>query len=254
MEKRIGLQLYTLRDAMESDFAGALKRVAQLGFQGVEFAGYGGYSAGALRELTTQLELAPVASHVSLDELTHRADAALAYALELGLSYVVCPWLPEEARQTIEDYRRLAKTLDTVGAQFRKQGITLCYHNHAFEFTVQAEDGSYALDELYARSSPEFVQAELDVYWVERAGLDAVRYLEKYAGRCPLIHLKDMSRDEDQAFAEVGEGRLDIRKIIETASANGTKWMFVEQDQCPGDPFDSVTTSMRNLREWGYVQ
>ncbi len=254
MEKRIGLQLYTLREPMESDFTGSLQRVAQLGFQGVEFAGYGGLAAGALRNLMGELGLAPVSSHVSFDELTQRTDAALAYALELGLSYVVCPWLPEDLRQTVEDYRRIAHTLDTVGEQFRKHGVTLCYHNHAFEFAMAAEDGKYALDELYARSSPSSLQAELDVYWIERAGLSAVNYLERYAGRCPLVHLKDMSHGEEQAFAEVGEGRLDMRELIEAAADNGTQWMFVEQDQCPGDPFDSVTTSMRHLREWGYAQ
>ncbi len=254
MEKRIGLQLYTLRESMESDFTGSLQRVAQLGFQGVEFAGYGGFAAGALRELIIELGLEPVSSHVSLAELTHHTDAALEYALELGLAYVVCPWLPEDMRKTIDDYRRLAQTLDTVGEQFGKHGITLCYHNHAFELAVTTEDGRYALDELYACSSPEFVQAELDVYWIERAGLDAARYLERYAGRCPLVHLKDMSHGEDRTFAEVGEGRLDLRKLIETAAKNGTKWMFVEQDQCSGNPFDSVATSIHRLREWGYVQ
>ncbi len=253
MEKRIGLQLYTLREAMSVDFVGTLEKVAAIGYRGVEFAGYGGFSAKELRHITSELGITPVSSHLPLD-LLKNTEQELEYAKELGLSYVVCPWLPEELRKTMEQYRQLAETLEQIGEKCARQGIILCYHNHAFEFELTSDTGVNALDEIYANTSAVHLQAELDTYWVAKGNLDPLAYLRKYAKRCPLVHLKDMANDETRSFAELGRGTLDIPAIIETASASGADWLIVEQDVCNGDPLESVAISFDYLRKQGFVQ
>lgn len=242
---KLGLQLYSLRDLAQDDFVGTLKKVADIGYDGVEFAGYGGLSAQELRRVTGDLGLEPVSSHVQLSDLESNLGQVIEYGQELGLSYVVCPYFPEDKRQTLDDYRRLADTMNQIGQEISRAGMSLAYHNHAFEF-VQF-DNQYALDALYALTDARFVQAELDIYWVAYAGLSALEYVERYADRSGLLHVKDMTKDDERFFAEVGTGRLDIPSILRTAKAGGVKWYLVEQDVTRRDPLESVTMSYRYL-------
>ena len=250
MSKNIGLQLYTVRDHLAQDFVGTLEKVAQIGYKGLEFAGYGGLTAKELHAVVTDLGMQPVSSHLSIDLLKNTSET-IEYALELGLSYVSCPWLPEELRKTADDYRAVGETLAQLGEEYASHGLTLCYHNHAFEFEQKSANGEFGLDILYSSTPAHALQAELDVYWVERAGQKATEYVAKYAGRCPLIHIKDMEDSESQAFAEVGSGTLPLLDIIEAGSKNGTKWFFVEQDVCKNDSLASITTSMAYLKGVG---
>ncbi|QSO46493.1 sugar phosphate isomerase/epimerase family protein [Alicyclobacillus mengziensis] len=242
---KLGLQLYSLRDLAKDDFLGTLKQVADIGYDGVEFAGYGGLSAQELRRVVGDLGLEPVSSHVQLSELESNLRQVIEYGQELGLSYVVCPYLPEDKRQTLDDYRRLADTMNQIGQEISQAGMTLAYHNHAFEF-VRFEN-QYALDALYALTDKRYVQAELDIYWVEYAGQSALEYVERYADRSGLLHVKDMTKDDERFFAEVGTGRLDIPSILSTAKAGGIEWYLVEQDVIRRDPLESVTMSYRYL-------
>lgn len=252
MIKNVGLQLYTVREYLDQDFIGTLKKVAAIGYRSVEFAGYGGLSAAELRNVVTDLGLAPVSSHLSMDLLS-QTEETIDYALELGLSYVVCPWLPKADRKSIDDYRRVGEKLAGLGAIYAEHGLTLCYHNHDFEFQLQRDDGLSGFDTLYESAPAHTLQAEFDVYWMERSNLKAVDYLLRYADRCPLVHIKDMSKDPDRAFAEVGSGILPIAEIIDVADRCGTKWFFVEQDVCKGDPLQSVKTSFNYLHQIGII-
>ena len=128
------------------------------------------------------------------------------------------------------------------------EGLTLCYHNHAFELE-ESFDGELGLDILYNNSSAANLSAEIDVYWVKRGGADPAAYLAKYAGRIPLVHAKDM--DTAGNFAEGGAGTLDFAAIFAAAEAGGVTTYVVEQDTCPGDPLESVALSIANLRKMG---
>src|SRR5262249_6767260 len=156
----------------------------------------------------------------------------------IGSEFVVCPFLPEERRRSADDYRALAQILNRVGAACKQRGLQLCYHNHAFEF--QRFDGQYALDILYTATAPDLVKGELDTYGTQKGGAARAAYIRLYAGRCPLIHLKDMATDEKQSFAEVGEGLLDWPAIFAAAELGGARWYIVEQDICPGSPLESI--------------
>ncbi|QQE80522.1 sugar phosphate isomerase/epimerase [Alicyclobacillus sp. SO9] len=246
---KLGLQLYTLRDMMEQDFTGVLKKVSDIGYQGVEFAGYGGLSATELRKVIDDLGLEGVSSHVQLHELENNLDKVLEDAQELGLSYIVCPVLPETMREGADNYRKLAGLFEQVGDKAARVGIKFAYHNHAFEFTEL--DGQFALDALYAWTDPKLVQAELDIYWIEYAGQSAAQYIKRYAERTELLHVKDMTNDDERFFAEVGTGQLDIPSILSAAQAAKVEWYLVEQDISRRDPLESIQISYRYLTGMG---
>jgi sugar phosphate isomerase/epimerase len=160
---------------------------------------------------------------------------------------LVCPSLPQERRQTREDWLAMAQLLDEIGGACRAQGMQLSYHNHSFEF-VQFDE-TFALDLLLQNTSPENVLSELDTYWVQHGGADPVAYLQRYAGRISILHLKDMADDADRSFAEVGRGILDWSAVHDAALAAGVEWYCVEQDTCPGDSLDSARVSARFVAE-----
>ncbi len=245
----VALQMYTLRDAAARDFVGTLRQVAEIGYAGVEFAGTGGLSADDLRRLLVDLNLRVAGSHTGLPELETNLNAALDYNQALGNEFVVCPWLPQERRGSADAYRALGEVLNRAGAACKARGMQLCYHNHDFEF--QQFEGQYGLDILYAATDPELVQAELDTYWIKKGGTDPAAYIRQYAGRCPLIHLKDIAADEGGSFAEVGEGTQDWPAIFSASETAGARWYIVEQDSCPRPPLESIAISLRNLRAMG---
>jgi sugar phosphate isomerase/epimerase len=249
MTAPVALQLYTVRSDMEKDVDGTLAQVAAMGYAGVELAGLHGRSAGALRQTLDGLGLRVAGAHVPLNALQEKTEQTLDDMETLGSKFVSLPWLPPEMRTSRQSFERLGEQLNAVGAACKARGITLCYHNHDFEF--QQFDGQYALDLLYAHTDPSLLQAELDTYWIQYAGLDPVAYVHQYADRAPLIHLKDMTDDGTRFFAEVGTGTLPVDGII--AAATGAKWLIVEQDQSRRTPLESVRISIENLKAKGYA-
>jgi sugar phosphate isomerase/epimerase len=154
--------------------------------------------------------------------------------------------------------RRLAALLDQIGQRCRDAGARFSYHNHAFEFVrlpaeapTAAGTTAYALDLLLGWTDAELVKWEPDVYWIARAGEDPVAYIDAYAGRCPLVHIKDMADDAERSFAPVGAGTLDLPAICEAAELGGAEWLIVEQDRSVGPAIESVARSVETLRGWG---
>ncbi|MHB9133246.1 MAG: sugar phosphate isomerase/epimerase family protein [Armatimonadota bacterium] len=244
----VALQLYTVRDVAGQDFIGTLKRVAKIGYAGVEFAGnYGGLSAKDLKFLLDDLNLRAAASHIGMNAFDEDIDAVIEYQLEIGSRFVVIPGMP--LPETAEGWREVAARMNAIGETCKQRGLQLCFHNHAGEFA--RFDGAYGLDLLYQFSDPAFLQAELDLYWVKKGGEDPVAYINQYAGRVPLLHVKDMTADPEPTFAEVGTGILDWDGIFAAAPAAGTQWYIVEQDVCQRPSMESVEISFRNLQAWG---
>lgn len=245
---KIGLQMYTLRTVMTDDFPGKLRRVAEMGYDGVEFAGYGGMQPKDLSRLLTDLGLAGMSSHVQFPELESDLDRVMEDAQTLGLQYITCPSVPKERRQTKDDFARLADLFNQVGAHVEEAGMQFAYHNHNHEFV--SFDGTYGLDYLFSHTDPKQVQTELDLYWIEFAGENAVRYIDRYRGRCDLLHVKDMATDGDGRYdVEVGQGSLPWTEVFASAQAAGTVWYIVEQDHCRNEPFASVQTSLTYLQQ-----
>ncbi len=243
----IGLQMFTLRDEAGKDFAGTLKSVSEIGYDGVELAGDGGLSAKELKKLLDGLGLACAGAHEGLEKLEASLGAVVDFHKELDSKYVVIPFLGEDRRRGAEGWKKTAGVMNEIGHKLREEGLQLCYHNHSFEF--EKFDGQYGLDILYSNTDPKAVQAELDTYWVKHGGEDPIEYIHKLECRVPLIHLKDMAPTEDRTFAEVGEGILDIQGIFLAAEKAQACWMIVEQDTCQRPPLQSIKLSLDNLKK-----
>ena len=246
MKPLISLQLYTVRDAMKQDPMATLERVAQIGYQGVE-AGYP--ASDAFVDKCRELGLKITGVHTSIEKLQQDFDGLVAQQKQIDNSFVIISWVDENRRGSAEKWKETAKTLEELGARLHEEGLTLCYHNHDFEF--EQFDGEYGLDVLYNNANPQYLQTELDTYWVQKGGANPVEYLKKYAGRTPVLHIKDMT--PDGKFAEIGAGVLDWPAIFAAAEAGGVTAYVVEQDTCPGDPFDSIALSMENLKKMGKI-
>ena len=259
----IGLQLYTVRDAMEKDPVGTLAKVAQIGYNSVENATYTGslkfygMDAATYKKTLSANGLVVPSGHYRLGEeqtngaavqgtLLHGWQRAVDDAATVGLKYMVCAYLSDAERGSLDHYKQLADTFNKAGETCKKAGIQFCYHNHDFEFKVQ--DGVYPYDVLLDKTDKDLVKMEMDLYWVKKAGQDPLALFQKHPGRFPLWHVKDMSKEADQAFAAVGTGVIDFKSIFKHKAQAGMKYFFVEQDKCPGSPFDSITQSIKFIK------
>jgi sugar phosphate isomerase/epimerase len=240
---RVALQLYTVRDETARDFAGTVRRVAEIGYQAVEFAGYGGLAASGIAALLRETGLKAASTHVGLVPLEKNLDAEIAYCQEIGCSFLVLPWLPPVMRNE-QEFKQLMPRLNEWGSRCREQGITFCYHNHDFEFAQL--NGQYMLDYLLDNTDPALVMLELDVYWASYAGVDPSTYIGKRPGRAQLIHMKDMT--PQRTFAEVGDGTLNLASVAHVAREHGAQWLIVENDAPAMPSLESARRSLENLR------
>ena len=243
----IGLQLYTLRDEMLQDFASVLQRVAEMGYEGVEFAGYYGYSPEQLKSLLSELSLKAIGSHVNMERLQNHLEEEIEMNVVIGSQYVVLPGLNQDQRQALPE---TIAFLIACSNRFASKGIAFGFHNHYVEFTEAYGEQPW-FDAFFGSTSPDSMKSELDVCWVSHAGCDPLVYLEKYAGRIPLIHLKDIRKFADGTYQtmELGQGEMDLPAIIAAAEAAGTEWLIVEQDDCEGSALESVKISMEWLNQ-----
>ena len=240
---QVALELYTVRDETKRDFAGTLRRVAQIGYAGVEFAGYGNLTSQVMSALLAEIGLQPVSTHLGLDALQNKQlDASIRYCLDIGCSFIVLPSLAKELR-TRKGIQALAPQLNAIGQRCQEHGITFGYHNHDFEFA--RENGGYLLDYLLQATDPSLVKIELDVYWAAYAGVDPVAYLHVLGDRVALIHLKDMA--PDRSMTEVGKGILDMQSICAFARDRGL-WGIVEQDYPQIPSLESARISLEYFR------
>ncbi len=251
MRPTIAVQLYTLRDAAAENMLETLRRVKEIGYEGVELAGYGDLNPGDLTRALEDLELNVVGSHVSFGALQEDLGGIVAENERMNNTHLVCPSIPGAQRNAL-GYIEFAHQLEAIGREIKGAGMTLCYHNHAFELEDRYDD-LMGLDILYLNSDASLVQAEIDTFWIQKGGSDPAAYIRQYAGRVPLLHVKDMTNDVAQTFAEVGAGTMNWPEIFAAAKEAGVKAYIVEQDVCAGDPFDSIKISLDNLREMGHL-
>lgn len=263
-KRYVGLQLYTVREAMAKDPAGTLARLAKIGFNSVEGATYTGsqkfygMTPQAFAAVLKQNGLIMPSSHYMLGEaqmngaptqgtILHDWDRAVDDAAAAGVKYMVCAYLLDSERGPMDHYKVVAEQLNKAGERCKKNGIQLCYHNHDFEFVTQ--DGKLPYELLLTNTDKNLVKMELDLYWVTKAGQDPLALFKQHPGRFPLWHVKDMDRTPQRAFTEVGNGSIDFKKIFAHANEAGLEYFFVEQDTTPGSPFDSITQSISYIKK-----
>ena len=245
----VGVQLYTVRTACREDFLGTLRRVRALGYAAVEgFWSLHGADPSETRRTLEAEGLAMPSAHVDLDTLERRLDEAVALWGGLGCRTLVCPWVDEATRTGDDAWERLGDRLDSIGERLRSQGLRFAYHNHDFELA----GGVDGLGRILARSTPERLSLELDVFWVRHAGRDPAAYLREKGDRVHLVHLKD-GRHQPLEHTPLGEGEVDLRAAIDAASAAGVEAFYVEQDECDGDPFEALRRSAAALVRLGLL-
>jgi sugar phosphate isomerase/epimerase len=246
----LGIQLYTVRSIMKTDFDGTLASVAKAGYKEVEFAGYYGRTPAQVREALKKNGLSSPSTHIPLPKDDATWDQNLADAKAIGHEWVVLPYLDASLRKTADDWHKHAERLNHLGEAANKAGLKFAYHNHDFELAKDG-DGTY-LDMLLAMTDAKHVGYEMDVYWVTKGGGDPIAFFKKYPGRFPLLHLKDATPAPAMDIANVGSGTIDWKKVITAARAQGTKHAFVENDNAGNEPLPAIKTSEVYLTKLKY--
>jgi sugar phosphate isomerase/epimerase len=242
----IALQLYTVRDHMERDPGGTLRRVRMMGYENVELAGLAGCSAAEMKALLDESGLSSVSAHFGYEEFTADLDGVIEKLRDLGLQYAVVPWLGGEACPDRGAWIRAAQRMDSAGARLRESGIQLCYHNHAHEF--EKLDGEYIFDIIFENSDPENLAVQLDTCWASAGGMDVPALLKKYSGRVPLLHIKDYKPGNPPVLTEAGSGCMDWDAVLPAGRAAGARWCIVEQDDWEQDSLESARQSLEFLK------
>ncbi|GAC1364401.1 MAG: sugar phosphate isomerase/epimerase [Ktedonobacteraceae bacterium] len=239
----VALQLYTVRDETAQDFKQTVRRVAEIGYKGVEFAGYGGLPARDMTALLSETGLKAVGTHVGLAALDTDLEQQIDYSLEIGCPLLILPSIDKRLLLNEESLKQVAEKFNMFGQRCKERKLTFGYHNHDFEFEKVGHET--LLERLMAATDPELVKMELDTYWVAYAGLDPIQLIQRYTGRIASLHLKDMT--PGRTFTEVGAGTLDIAGYTEAGQAAGVTVYIVENDKPELPSLESARNSFDNM-------
>lgn len=274
---KVGLQLYSIRDDMKNDMDNTLKKVKDMGYDYVEFAGYFDKTAEEVLALLIKHGLECVSVHQSY-EVFLKDESSVSFIKKIGAKYAAMPWMDLDKHAGTENFEQTKQDFIKVAKMLKDAGITYLYHNHDFEFNKF--QGKYLLDWLYDSVSEDLLQTEIDTCWVKYAGVDPVDYIIKYSGRAPVVHLKDFvsskkaggsvyalideegnvkeknseetAEDNGFGFRPLGKGVQDIPAIIEAARQASTKYLIVEQDESPTcTPLEAAKQSRDYLKTLG---
>lgn len=243
--KDVGVQLYTFRKELLADATGTLKQIASLGFKEIESASsekgsYYGLKPKEMKQVCSGLGMTLRSGHVHVDD---KWKQTLDEAAETGQAYMICSSMPTKG-QTVDNYKKAAEAFNKSGEDCKKLNIKFGYHNHDAEF--EQENGKILYDVLLENTDPSLVHMELDLGWVIAAGKDPLDYFNKYPGRFPLWHLKDMDMSKKRS-TEFGKGSLPIVEILKHRKQSGMKYLFVEQEDYTSTPFESMKQNMEYL-------
>ena len=250
---RIGVQLYTVRDQAEKDLPGVLKQIAEIGYKEVEpYWNVYSHPAPELRKMVEDLGMSIPSGHFDYDGFESKLD----YAHQLGVTYMVCPMLPQNMWTSLDGFQKAADQFNKWGQIVRQRGMKFAFHNHNYEF--RDFGGTTGFQALLVGTDPKLVYLEMDCYWITQAGRDPVKMLHQHGDRIRLLHLKDRkpgfppSHQLDEAafhFTEVGSGTLDWKDILATAAKTGVEHYFVERDSGDLPAMESLRISYRNLQK-----
>ena len=237
---KIGLQLYSIKEAAEKDLLRTLEKVAEMGYSGAQFAGFFDHSAEEVKAKLDEVGLVPAGAHVSIEQLQNDFEATLTYHKTIGNDVLIVPGLPESMRTTAADYKRTAGLLNEIGKNAHVAGFSIGYHNHDFEFDTF--DGKTGFDSLFENSEPNYLKIELDCFWAAYTDNDPLKVIEKYRDRIVSLHIKDLKLEGDQPVStEIGTGNLDLAAYMKAGKKYGVTWFNVEQEEFTKDPLESAS-------------
>ncbi len=242
MTAPIALQLYSLRELLNADYATGIRKVAAIGYAGVETAGFPGTTPQAAARLFDELGLTVCSAHSPLPLGDQQAEVLDTMAA-LGCTRLVCPWKPQELFASIDGIRQVCDELNEANIVARAHGLTLSYHNHWAE--CAQVDGRRAYEIMLDQLAPDIL-FEVDTYWAKTAGVDPITWVRELGLRAPLLHIKDGPCIMDAPMTAVGDGVQDVPGIV-AAGAGATEWLIVELDRCATDMLEAVTQSYRYM-------
>ena len=259
--KTIGIQLYTVRDALKRDYDGTLAKLAAMGYREVESGRDHDKPPKQMREALMRYGLTSPSYHVDWNSLGADWPKVIEDNKIVGRTYLVNPWIDEEVRNKPDGWKHAAETLNRAGETAKKAGIQFAYHNHWIEF-VPLDDGKLPYDVLLENCDPNLVKMQMDLGWITVGGQDPVKYFERYPGRFPMVHVKDVHEVPDAAsvrggrfagenmtiLADVGSGIIDWKRIFAHSEQAGIKHYFVEHDN-PKDSMETARVSYRYLEQ-----
>ncbi|WP_282936171.1 sugar phosphate isomerase/epimerase [Paenibacillus sp. RC67] len=249
---QIAVQMYTLREFAKTPEAlrTTFQKVADIGYTAVQVSGIGPMNPAQVKEYADESGLKICATHISWDRLENDLDALAREHQRWDCKYVGIGGLPDHYRTSQEGYRTFAKQASDIALRLKEQyGLQFIYHNHAFEF--ESRDGITGMDILLNESNPKHFGFELDLYWLQAGGADPIEWIRKVEGQMQVVHLKDMAIvNGKQATAELGEGNMNYKGIMDACRETGVEWYVVEQDTCRRDPFESVAISLDYLQRY----
>ncbi len=248
--EQVAAQLYTLREFCRTpaDIAQTLRRVKEIGYQAVQLSGLGPIEDNELARMLDDSGLVCCATHAPGDRILNEPERVAEQLDKFKCAHVAFPHPGGIDLSKLKNVKELAERLNAAGEKLNKLGKVLSYHNHSVEFRKLSNKP--ILEIIMKRTNPQFLQSELDTYWVQHGGADPVEWCKKMKGRLPCIHMKDyvINAENQPTYAEIGRGNLMWKKIVKQAEKSGCKWFIVEQDTCPGDPFDSLRISFDYLK------
>lgn len=240
---KLSVQLWSVKDATAKDFVGTLEAIKKMGYDGVEFAGYGGINAEDMKKELDRIGLEASGTHVGVDSLVNNLDEIIEYNKTIGNKYIICPSADVSTKEKCIELNSKFKEIDK---KIRENGMIFGFHNHDSEFRMF--DGKYAFDYLIDGTDMIY---ELDTFWSEYAGIDTLDYLAKLGEKCPLVHLKDMAvRDNgEKVSAPYGTGILDNKAIIEASKKCNPEWFIIEWEENDMDCLEAIKISIDNLKK-----
>ncbi|MEZ5276794.1 MAG: sugar phosphate isomerase/epimerase [Opitutaceae bacterium] len=243
----VSLQLWSVRDSMNKDFAAMAKDVAAIGYRYVETAGYGNLNAEGAKAALDAAGLKVSGMHVGIQKLREELSTVVAEARLFGAMHVTCPGWPKEDFATAAGCAKVGEELNGIGARLRAEGLPFSFHNHGAEFAVV--EGRYVFDWMLDAAEPRNLGCQLDIYWAFRPGADPVRFIREHGRRITQLHFKDGTRERQ---SELGTGEIDFKTIIEVSEAIGAcDFYIVEQEEYNFTPMESVRICFEQMKAWG---
>jgi sugar phosphate isomerase/epimerase len=224
-----------------------MRKIREIGYTAVQVSAIGAIPAQDVKRIVDDNGLTICNTHIGFPRLQNELSAVIDEHRLWNCRHVAVGSMPNEYREGGEEsFRRFAQEASEIGRKLHEAGLTFSYHNHSFEFVRFGN--RTGLDVIYDESDPRYLQAEIDTYWVQHGGGDPAAWIRKMRNRMPVVHLKDMVIiDRQQTMAEVGEGNLNWSAILDACREAGVEWYAIEQDITPGDPFESLAISYKNL-------
>lgn len=244
--ERMGLQLYTVRNALQKDIEGTIAAIAKAGITELEFFNPFGKDVAWWNALLKQHNLTAPSSHEALPKADGDWTPIFDRANGMGHKLVVVPYVGDEYRGSKANWQRLADRLNAGASLARAAGLQFAYHNHDFEFAPV--DGTTGYEILTTQTDPNLVKLELDLYWTVKAGQDPLAIMKRWPNRIVAVHVKDAGPAPERKMTEVGAGTIDFKTILATGRKQGLRHWFIEHDN-PTDPIASITASAAALKK-----